>query len=297
MEIVEIHSAQERELAAALLNEGFPEADFEWSIAFEAPPGKYGHGLLLMIDNEPQGEMLCFEKIETINGRAQRIVNVSSWYVREQYRRYLIWMVRHLTEDPEIVLTACTPSPVVSRIGEKVGFRHVSEGSIASIPLLNGFFRNPEVQVLPYEASLLDAETRQKIEDHDNEQTISLILRSGVLVAPLVMVTGMDVLQLPAARLLFTTDFTLLKKALPEVHSFLFRKFAIVGIYLPRISELEGLKSIRPTRSGPSIIAKGDIEDADVNLLYSELHYLPVSRRTFSQRMKRALRRLRPSLN
>lgn len=291
MEIVEIRSAAHQEQAVALLNEGFPDAGFDWSLAFEAPPGKFGHGLLLIIDGEPQGELLCFEKNETLEGRKRRIVNVSSWYVREEYRRYLIWMVRHLTEDSETVFTACTPSRAVSKIGDKVGFRQVSEGSIASIPFLNGIRRRRGVEVRPFEKGFFDSETERWILEHESDRTIALTLHSEDRVAPLVLVRGLDVFQFPAVRLLFAGDFELLKQALPSLHSMLARNYGILGIYLPRIPELHQLRSIRRSGSGPSIIAKGEIKDKDVNLLFSELHFLPVTRGSITRKTKRALKR------
>ncbi|MEM9281944.1 MAG: hypothetical protein AAGA96_08970 [Verrucomicrobiota bacterium] len=297
MEIVEIFNAEQREQAIALLNEGFPHGEFDWSIIFKAKPGKFGHGLLLMIDGEPQGELLCFEKKESIGGRERRIVNVSSWYVREKYRRYLIWMVRHLTQDSETIFTACTPSRAVSKIGQTLGFRTVSEGSIASIPLLNGIRKSTEIEVQPCDTLLLDSETRTWIEDHRGERTISLMLRSGDRVTPFILVRGLELFQLPAARLLFAQDLELVEPALPEIHALLMRKYGIFGVYLPRIPEFEQVKSARPVGTGPSIIAKGDIRDREINLLYSELHYFPVTRRRFGRKVKKALKRLSPSFS
>ncbi|MDF1825223.1 MAG: hypothetical protein P1U68_11310 [Verrucomicrobiales bacterium] len=297
MEIVEIHREEQLQQALALLNEGFPQATFDWSIAFKAPPGTFGHGVLLMVEGEPQGGLLCFEKTETINGRERKIVNMSSWYVREKYRRYLIWMVRHLTADPEIIFTACTPSRSVAAIGNRIGFRHVSTGSIASLPFLNGFRGASGIKVEPFEASLFDSALQKRVADHSNERTISLMLRREESIAVVILVKGLDIFQLPAARLLYTSDFSLLRNALVDIHYHLLRKHGVIGIYLPRFASLSGLKSAQSPDSGPSIIMKGDIQDEDVNLLYTELHYLPVTRRRPMRRIKRAIARLCPSFN
>jgi hypothetical protein len=79
---------------------------------------------------------------------------------------------------------------------------------------------------------------------------------------------------------MFTADYALLRAALPTIHAYMLRRHGIVGLYLPRIAPLEGLRSIRGATKGPSIIVKGDIADEDVNLLYSELFYLPLGQQS-----------------
>ena len=88
------------------------------------------------------------------------------------------------------------------------------------------------------------------------------------------MVARLKARGLPAARLAFTTDHGLLRAVLPAMHWHMLRHHGIVGLYLPRIAPHVGLRSMRRADRGPSIIVKGNVDDTDINLLYSELQYL-----------------------
>ena len=280
MELVAIEGAERQQQMLDLLREGFPQARFDWAIAFNAPPGRSGYGLLMIVDGHPQGGILCFEKVETFGGRERRIVNVSSWYIRPKYRRMAVRMLRTLTSDPDAVFTACSPIKAAQAIGLRTGFRYLSHGSIASVPLLNGFTAGRGIKVGPFDPDAVGPEHRRWMADHANPRHIALLIRQGERAVPALWRRGLKVKELPAARLIFTSDYALLRAALPAIHAHMLRRHGIVGLYLPRIAPLEGLRSVRKRNKGPSIIVKGDIADEDVNLLYSELSYLPLGDRS-----------------
>jgi len=52
------------------------------------------------------------------------------------------------------------------------------------------------------------------------------------------------------------------------------RQHGIAGLYLPRFAAYADLRSVRSPHRGPSIVVKGNVDDAAVNLLYSETLYL-----------------------
>jgi hypothetical protein len=167
MPYVPVLGEAERQLLLPLLSEGFPRAQIDWSSAFEAPAGHNGHGVLLLVDGAAQGAILTFEKKETVRGREVRFVNISSWYIRPRYRSLAWRMMRAITSEPDTVYTICSPIPSVQRICLQLGFRYASPRSIASVPLINGLFPPPGIEVLPFGAGPLpNAEHEAWIRDH-----------------------------------------------------------------------------------------------------------------------------------
>ena len=81
----------------------------DWRSAFAAPPGRWGHGVLLMVAGAPEGGILAFEKTETIRGTPRRIVNRSSWYIRPRFRNLAVRMMREVTADPDTIYTGVSP--------------------------------------------------------------------------------------------------------------------------------------------------------------------------------------------
>lgn len=279
MALVEIHDAEQQQQTLALLKEGFPKAPFDWAVALKAPAGRAGRGLLLIEDGEPQGCILSFEKTESLGDRQRRIVNLSSWYIRPGYRRMAVRMMRTASSDPDAVYTICTPISSVQAICRRVGFRYLTHGSIASVPFLNGLVAGRGIRVEPFDPAPVEPEERQRMADHADPRLIAMVIRQGGRTVPVLWMRGLKIKELPAARFLFTTDHALLRAALPAVHAYMLRRHGIVGLYLPHVGPLSGLRSLRKPNKGPSIIVKGDIADTDVNLLYSELLYLPLGGR------------------
>ncbi len=258
-----------------LLAEGFSGIDIDWSSAFAAPPGKTGHGVLLLVDGRPEGGLLAFERSRTIDGVARRVVNLGSWYIRPPYRRFAVRMLREITPDASAIYTTGSPIASVQKICLRVGFRYVSHGSIASVPLLNGRGVGGDTAVESYRPGVLgDTDLDTAMRDHGDERHVAILLRRPTGVVPVLWQRGLKVRGLAAARLLFAADHRAVRAALGVVHWHLLRRHGIVGLYLPRIAPYAGLRSLRKPLRGPSILVKGDIADEDVDLLYTELLYL-----------------------
>lgn len=273
MELAEVDRAEQRRQILELLREGFGQAKFDWSVAFDTLAC---HGLLMIADGSPQGCMLFFEKTETIDGHARRIVNFSSFYIRPKYRRFAVRMVRALSSDPDTIYTAVTAIRSTQAIARRVGYRHASHGSAASVPLLNGFLSPRDIHIEPFDPAAVEPEHGRWVTDHADARHIAVMIRKGERVVPVLWKRGLRVKELPAVRLMFAPDYALLRAALPALHVYMLRRHGMVGLYLPKVGPLEGLRSLRKPNKGPSLMVKGDIADADVNLLYTELHYLPL---------------------
>lgn len=291
VEVVPVLDAPNRRRMRHLLEEGFPDAGFDWNLAFEASPGRFGHGVLLVVDGVARGAMLVFEKEEILGGVRRRVINFSSWYLQHAYRRHVIAMVRRLAEDAETIYTVCTAISSVRSIGKRLGFRTLGEGTMASLPFVNGFRSPSDVAVEPWRPAEFDPGFREVIEDHRRAGAIVVLICSDEGSAPLVWKSGPRLWGLPAARLLHAGDYDLVARALPAIHAHLVRHFGIFGLYLPRVAALAGLRSV-PRRGGPTLLVKGDVADEDVSLLYSELHWLPLTSRSVRRRLELLARRV-----
>lgn len=114
------------------------------------------------------------------------------------------------------------------------------------------------------------------IADHANPRFIPILVTTKGGSVPALWLRGLKLRGMAAARLLFMPDYRLLCEALPAIHWHMLRAHRIVGLYMPRVAALRGLRSLRRPGRGPSAMVKGDVADEDVNLLYSELLYLPL---------------------
>lgn len=278
MQLIPILDEHQRRQMLQLLAEGFPGGTIDWSSAFKAPPGTFGHGYLLMVNQQLAGGILVFEKTETIRGQPRRVVNLSSWYIRPPYRKYAVRMVREICADQSAIYTTFSPIPSVQKIAQRIGYRYVSQGSIASAPFINGMISKAGISVEPYSPGLVtNPEHDRWMRDHSDERHIGLLIRSQSDLIPTLWLRGFKIRGLPAARLLFAADHQALRAAMPGVHWQMLKAHGIVFVYLPRIARYADFRSIRKPGRGPCVMVRGDISDEDVNLLYSELLYLPES--------------------
>jgi hypothetical protein len=184
-------------------------------------------------------------------------------------------MMDEITADASAIYTVGSPIASVQKICLRVGFRYISQGSIASVPWLNSGGAGGDTAVEPYRPGVLrDTDLDIALRDHGDERHVAILLRRPADVVPILWQRGLKVRGLAAARLLFAADHHAVRAELAAVHWHLLRRHGIVGLYLPRILPYAGLRSVRKRLRGPSIVVKGDIADEDVDLLYSELLYL-----------------------
>jgi|GEM_PF-2642889 len=281
MRFERIIDQQQREQMLELLAEGFPHSDIDWPAAFDAPAGDTGHGLLLMADGGAQGGILSFEKQEVTGGRQRRIVNLSSWYIRPPYRRFAVRMLREVAADPDTVYMACSPIRSAQKICLRTGFRYLSHGSIASVPLLNGTISRGVRSIEPFvRGALSNPDHDRWMADHGEERHIGVLIRTDEGTVPVLWLRHLKLYGLSAARLLFATDYGALGAALPAIHWYMLSRHGISGLYLPRIGPLARLQSVRRYHSGPSLMVKGEVDPEGIDLLYSELLYLHARKRS-----------------
>jgi len=125
--------------ATELLAEGFPgrtRAFWRTSLARLVQAGgnvaaEYPFGFFLMEKGEPVGVALTPASLRPRpDGAPQRVVNVSSWYVRPVHRWRAALMLRKIVGDPGLVYTDLSPTADVQTMLATFGFKPVNLGVV-----------------------------------------------------------------------------------------------------------------------------------------------------------------------
>jgi hypothetical protein len=278
LSIIPIAEDQTRNQALDLLVEFFPVPRQIWAKALNASRDRESAGFLLIENGVAYGVLLTFEHSRELSGKIRRFINLSSWYVRESHRAYSYWMFRTAIAEKNVIYTSVTPGPSPFKISIASGFRIISNGSILSAPMWNGVGLGRGIRVEAYDSSAtyhLDEKVLKWLKDHSNDLHIIVLVSGLGTTFPVVFRKTRGYRGLLYARLSYAGSHELVCAALPALHWHLLIHKAIVGIQLPCIEPYRDLRSvIAPTR-GPSILVKGDIPDADIDLLYTEMLYVP----------------------
>jgi hypothetical protein len=124
--------------AAALLSEGFPQHQGTfWNEGLErlrryADNASCGVplGQLLIVKGEPVGVALTPASLRHDDaGKAYRLINFSSWYLKPEHRWRAAMMFRHVVADKDATYLDLTPAPHVQPMLPLFGFRPMSVGS------------------------------------------------------------------------------------------------------------------------------------------------------------------------
>ncbi|PPD43348.1 MAG: hypothetical protein CTY15_09955 [Methylocystis sp.] len=136
-------SAAHFDIAVDLLVEGFPDRNRSfWTTAlatlerFSAADYPFGH--LLVAKGEPVGVILTPTSLRRrAEGPPQRIVNLSSWYVRPSHRWRCGLMMKLVMADPEATYLDLTPTERVRQMLPALGFVPINAGvELSFLPVL-----------------------------------------------------------------------------------------------------------------------------------------------------------------
>lgn len=276
--IVSIADAQTRTQAVDLLTEGFSLPRQIWVTALDE---RSASGFLLIENGLAHGVLLTFKHIREVSGKIRRFINLSAWYVRPSHRAYSFRLFHAAIAEKDVIYTCVTPGPTPIKIAVANGFRIISNGSILSVPLLNGLGLGKGIRIKAYKDKIacdVDAETRKLLEDHDDERHVIILISGLGPTFPAILRKTRDRRGIYYARLSYVRNHERMCAALPALHWYLLIRKAIVGIQFPRIPPYGGLRSVIAAPRGPSILIKGDIPDGDIDLLYTEMLYVPTLR-------------------
>lgn len=177
-------------------------------------------GHLLMDGSTAVGVILtpASVRIDT-NGRRQRLVNMSSWYIEPEHRWRGPMMLRSLIRDPDTIYTDLTPTASVQKILVALGFKAINAGeSIIALPRAAiGSGRGVRVVALdavPEQG--ISAHTRRLLSQHVAYGCLALALEVEGRWYPLLF-KPCERRQIPGVRLVGCESHALLKRWIAPV--------------------------------------------------------------------------------
>jgi hypothetical protein len=117
--------------------EGSPISKELWRKLFVSPwktPEDFC-GYLLLKDDEVKGFLGLIFSYRIINGRAEKLCNMTSWIVREECRGESLLMLMEVLKLRDYTLTNFTASPTVATILSKLGFSEFPIDQLVLLPV------------------------------------------------------------------------------------------------------------------------------------------------------------------
>jgi hypothetical protein len=270
------------EQAVAILARGFPgrPASFwkeslarlsAYRRATAGPP----IGRLMKVEGKPVAVILTIASKHRAGGREHDVVNLSSWYVDEQYRWLAPGMLERIVADDSVVFTDLSPSPQAARINERLGFRTAAAGlRLYFLPwtALSSRAGGRMVRLEHVPPGALPASEREVLGRHQELGCIAAALNVGEsYYAFLFQPTWRR--GLPVARLLFAPNRRIVSEHREAIARFLLARGRLFLIFHGDTNGSPGDDSFLWNRSA-TVQVKGYWEPDRIDHTYSELVFL-----------------------
>jgi hypothetical protein len=233
---------------ATLLHEGFPglSAGF-WAAALQRLKHYGGNrqagvplGWLMLNGTEPVGVMLTPASLRLRpDGRTERIVNLSSWYVRPEFRWRAGFMLRGAMVDKTVVYTDLTPSPEVQKMLPLFGFQPLNRGVALHLLPLQCLHPSRGAQIRdlqPDEPWAHAGPPREMIEAHRELGCLPLVLQPPLGPPQLVICRLGRLRGLRLAQLVYADSQSLLLRHRGALARYLLKKGVMLFVHDTRQS-------------------------------------------------------------
>jgi hypothetical protein len=265
--------------AAALLHEGFPHRPqafwaavlnrlLDWGGNAQA---EHPLGFLMTHDQRAVGIALTPASLRRrADGSQQRIVNLSSWYVRPEFRWRAGLMLRGILSDEHTIYTDLTPTPEVQRLLPMLGLQPMNRGvAIHLLPLLGLHpARGASLRELaPGERWPHAGPSTELLEAHRSFGCLPLVLCTPGR-EHLVVVQRSRLRGLPAARLVYADSQQLLLRHAGVLARHLVARGLLLWVRSTRVAAHSATSVFRPRELW---FARGGCFDDRTDVLGSEL--------------------------
>jgi len=207
---------------ASLLTRGFPAHDRRfWLDAFaqlrrhQQPSGLPKYGYLLESNGAVVGAILLICATMRAGAGAgagdefDTRCNLSSWYVDPPFRAYAPMLVSQALRHKNVTYLNVSSAPHTRPIIEAQGFSRYSDGIFVAVPMLNGLFRGPKVEVFRADRDpsvAFDPFDRDVLVQHATHGCISLWCATVERAYPFVFRRRLVKGAFPCAQLIYCRD-------------------------------------------------------------------------------------------
>ena len=201
---------------ASLLARGFPAHNRAfWQAAFaqltrhEPPPGLPKYGYLLESNGITVGAILLISAAMRSGGAVGIRCNLSSWYVEPAFRAYAPMLVSHALRHKDVTYLNASSAPHTRPIIEAQGFSRYCDGVFVAMPMLQGLFGGPRVEVIDgrrQPAVAFDPVDREVMIEHAAHGCITLWSVTAERAYPFVFRPRLVKGFVPCAQLIYCSD-------------------------------------------------------------------------------------------
>jgi hypothetical protein len=201
---------------ASLLARGFPAHDRQfWLDAFtklrrhRQPPSLPKYGYLLESNGGVVGAILLICATMRAGDAVDTRCNLSSWYVDPPFRAYAPMLVSQALGHKDVTYINVSSAPHTRPIIEAQGFSRYSDGIFVAMPMLNGLFGGPKVEVFGAEREpsvAFDPFDRDVLVEHAAHGCISLWCATAERAYPFVFRPRLVKGGVPCAQLVYCRD-------------------------------------------------------------------------------------------
>lgn len=271
-----------------LLDEGFDNdqvapGDWRQLFSYDWIDDKPKLGFVLTLGPQIVGFLGTIYSQRLLGGREMALVcNLSSWYVRPEYRGWGSFLLAAALKDKSTTYTALTPGPETRAMLDGLGFARLEKRRFF-FPLLNlGTLTRSRLH-FEYDhrrlRSLLSDTDRPIFDDHGSFDLLHLVVRDhkdyAYLVVKRRVIRAKGLIGIPVSELLYCSDPTFLVAHFERIKlAVLKRQRAVLFVAHERFvpATVQSLRKARFDRYRSSPI----YTESDLDLLYSELVLLPI---------------------
>ena len=273
-----------------LLHEGFgtdPVAPEQWRSLFNYKwlEEKPNLGFVLTDGDAIVGFLGTIYATRRIDDKSLLVCNLTSWYVRPEYKGWGLLLMEAAVRDARIGYTALSPAPVTREILKLMGFQAIDAGTVLFAPFLHiNTLRRPAPTItfdLERIAGLLNDAERQILHDHLPYDCLHAVISDGGETCYVIAkrrrrrLHRFAPIALPYSELLHCSSPEVLARHLERVKlTIMWRHRAVALVADEHL--LPALYSRGIELKNESLYRAADFNPRELDKLYSELVMLPI---------------------
>lgn len=279
-----------RFLYQAFLKNGVPAAAWRQLFDYRWVDAKPDLGFVLADGDEIHGFLGTVYAERRSGTRTSLVCNLTSWYVRPEYRGWGTALLAAAIQDEATTYTSFTPGPLSRQVFKTLRFTRLDQSKIFMLPLLHADTLGGPRPVLSFDPdsvrSLLDDAQRRIFDDHAPYDCLQLVVSAGSERAYIVVKRRAISLarlhrlvpaaaKLPYSEVLYCSAPRLLGRHLERVKLAILRRQGTLA--LAADERLFGEMRLRGVRRTDHTFYRSPLlAPAEVDKLYSELVLLPI---------------------